>query len=143
MGKLVGKIVITNLPPRRGVIVSVAFFRVPRADAPAPFNGDPAGDLVTDKVELLNDVHLEREKADSSLEEDFELDRPDGFYYLQVRAILFRTQGESGRTFAQAEQFFFGRRSLAIPCERVTLPVEWPQIPLESLHHYGTVRPAR
>jgi hypothetical protein len=25
----------------------------------------------------------------------------------------------------------------------VTLPVEWPQIPLESLHHYGTVRPAR
>ena len=25
--------------------------------------------------------------------------------------------------------------------ENVTLPVEWPQIPLEDLHHYGTVSP--
>jgi len=141
MGNVVGKVVITNLPPRRGVIVSLAFFQVPGADSPAPYDGDPAGDRVTDQAELLNDVHLEHARADASLEQEFEVDRPEGFYYLQVRVILVRTQG--GKTFAQAEQFFFGRRCLVVPCDGVTLPVVWPDTPLEELHRYGTVQPTK
>jgi hypothetical protein len=94
-----------------------------------------------DEAEVVKDVHLEQGRTETSVEQDFEVDRPDGFYYLQVRAILFRTQG--GKTFAQAEQFFFRRRSLVVPCEGVTLPVVWPDISLEDLHHYGTVRPSK
>jgi hypothetical protein len=96
---------------------------------------------VTDQAQILNDVHLEQARADTSVERAFELDRPDGFYYLQVRVILFRAQG--GKTSAQAEQFFFGKRCLVVPCDGVTLPVVWPEIPLEDLRHYGTVRPAK
>lgn len=136
-----GTVFITNLPPRRGMIVSLAFFRVPGATSPAPHDGDPASEHVTDTAELLNDVHLERERAEVSVEQAFELTRPEGFYYLQVRVLLFRTQ--AGKTFAQAEQFFFGRRPLAVPCEGVTLPVAWPDLALEDLHHQGTVRPGK
>ena len=44
---------------------------------------------------------------------------------------------------AQAEQFFFARRPLPVPCEGVTLPVVWPDIPLNDLQHHGTVLPAK
>ena len=141
MGNVVGKVVVTNLPPRRGVIVSLAFFRVPDAGSPAPHGGEPTSEQVTDEAQLLNDVHLEREKTDASVEQEFDVDRPAGFYYLQVRVILFRAQ--AGKTFAQAEQFFFGKRPLPVPCEGVTLPVAWPDLPLDDLHHHGTVRPAK
>ena len=80
-------------------------------------------------------------RADASVEQEFEVERSEGFYYLQVRVMLFRAQ--AGKTFAQAEQFFFVRRFLSVPCDRVTLPVVWPDIPLNDLQHHGTVRPAK
>ncbi|MBM3459959.1 MAG: hypothetical protein FJX77_15670 [Armatimonadetes bacterium] len=72
------------------------------------------------------------------------VERPAGFYFLQVRVILIRTQ--AGKAIAQAEQFFFGRQPLSLteePLGRVTLPVAWPQIPLEELGIYGVVEPRR
>jgi hypothetical protein len=61
---------------------------------------------------------------------------------VQVRAILFRTQ--AGKVFAQAEQFFFGRRPVQVgsqPEGTRMLPVSWPTQALEDLEHHGTVSP--
>jgi hypothetical protein len=59
-----------------------------------------------------------------------------------VRAILFRS--EESKAFAQAEQFFYGRRPVKISPDlecALTLPVVWPGLALKELHHYGTVSP--
>ncbi len=66
------------------------------------------------------------------------------FRLLQVRNRMARTQ--AGKMFAQAEQFFFTRRPLPLseqPMGRITLPVHWPQLPLEELGAYGVVEPRR
>ena len=66
---------------------------------------------------------------------------PAGHYYIQLRFILYRYK--DGKAYAQAEQFFFGRRALPLldDISGLTLPVEWPSIPLEELGSYGTVKP--
>ena len=72
----------------------------------------------------------------------FVVERPRGFYFLQVRVILFLTQAD--KVFAQAEEFFFARRPIPLTGEslgQVTLPVQWPQLPLEELGTYGVVEP--
>jgi hypothetical protein len=59
-----------------------------------------------------------------------------------VRAILFRIR--AGKVFAQVEPFFFARRPLPLTEEligHVTLPVQWPQIPVEELGTYGVFEP--
>jgi hypothetical protein len=142
MTKLEGTIAIRGLPPHRGVIVNLCFFPVGAADAPAPYGGNPPGEAVTDNHEVAKQVDLHTELSQAAYDLPFFVERPTGFYYLQVRAILFRTQ--SGKVFAQAEQFFFARRPLAVTGERLghlTLPVPWPQIPLEELGTYGVIQP--
>lgn len=142
MATLQGIIAVTGLPPHRGLIVSLCFFPVASGDVPAPYGGDPPAEAVTDSHEVANQVDLHTESSLPGYDLPFAAERPAGFYYLQVRAILFRTQ--AGKVFAQAEQFFFTRRPLALteqPLGRVTLPVEWPQIPLEELGSYGVVEP--
>lgn len=141
MAKLIGKVCLTNLPPRTGVLVNLAFFRVSQEVDPAPFDSDPPPDRVTDVEELVDDVHLETEKCDRSLEWKFEIERSVGFYYLQLSVVLFRSQ--NGRKFAQSEQFFFRRRPISLPAEGVILGVPWPEVPLEKLHRYGTVNPRK
>src|SRR5262249_53282714 len=138
MAKLEGAIAVTGLPPHRGLIVNLCFFPVEAADAPAPYGGDPPGEAVTDSHEGAKQVDLNPESSQSAYDLPFAVERPAGFYYLQVRAILFRTQ--AGKVFAQAEQFFFARRPLPLteePLGLVTLPVQWPSIPLEELGAYG------
>ena len=61
---------------------------------------------------------------------------------MQLRVILLREQ--SGKMFAQAEQFFFGRRTVQLVADEttsLTLPITWPAIPLKDLPRYGTVSP--
>jgi hypothetical protein len=99
---------------------------------------------VTDSHEVVKQVDLDTELSQSAYDLPFVVERRAGFYYLQVRAILFRTQG--GKVFAQAEQFFFARRPLPLTEESlgaVTLPVQWPEIPLEELGTYGIVKPRK
>ena len=79
---------------------------------PAPYGGDPPAEAVTDCHEVANQVDLHTESSQAAYDLPFAVERPAGFYYLQVRAILFRTQ--AGKVFAQAEQFFFARRPLPL-----------------------------
>lgn len=140
MEKLEGTIAVTGLPPHRGLIVSLCFYPVEAPDAPAPYGGDPPAEAAVDCHEIVNQVDLDTETAQGTYELPFHLTRPAGFYYLQVRAILFRAQ--AGKVFAQAEQFFFGRRPVHVAPAlegTLTLPVAWPTLALEELHHHGTV----
>jgi hypothetical protein len=144
MAKLEGTISIAGLPPHRGLIVNLCFFPVKAADAPAPHGGDPPAEAVTDSHEVANQVDLHTESSQTSYDLPFAVERPAGHYYLQVRAILFRTK--TGKVFAQAEQFFFARRPLSLteePLGHVTLPVHWPQMPLEELGTYGVAEPRK
>lgn len=142
MDRLDGTVSITGLPPHRGLILSVCFYRALTADAPPPHGGDPPAEAATDCHQVVKQVDLDRESSQAAYELPFSAQRSAGYYYLQVRAILFRTQG--GKVFAQAEQFFYGRRPVEIPqraAERLILPVSWPATPLDELHHYGTLEP--
>src|SRR5689334_1550695 len=115
MAKLEGTIAVTGLPPHRGLIVSLCFFPVAAADTLPPYGGDPPAEAVTDCHGVFNQVDLDTELSQSVWNLSFVVERPPGFYYLQVRAILFRTQ--AGKVFAQAEQFFFTRRPLPLTGE--------------------------
>lgn len=142
MATLQGTVVVTRLPPHRGLIVNVCFYGVDAEDAPAPFDGDPPAEAATNCEQIFKQVDLFTESKQSSYDLPFRIDRPAGFYYLQVRAILFRTQ-ERG-VFGQVEPFFFGRWPATVgaePQEDLTLAVEWPSTPLEDLHVYGTMSP--
>jgi hypothetical protein len=144
MARFEGTIAVAGLPPHRGLIVSLCFFRVGAAADPAPYGGDPPGEAVTDCHEVFKQVDLNTESPQAAYDLALAVERPAGIYYLQVRAILFRTQAD--KVFAQAEQFFFARRPLPLteqPLGQVTLPVQWPQIPLEELGSYGVVEPRR
>src|SRR5439155_11742658 len=72
----------------------------------------------------------------------FGIERSPGYYYVQLRVMLFRVR--AGNVFAQLEPFFFARRPLHIAPEPeglATFPVSWPTEPLEALHHYATLSP--
>lgn len=140
MPTLEGTVALAGLPPHRGLIVNLCFFPVPSADTPAPFGGDPPTDAVTDCHQVIKQADLNTEVDQLAYDLPFTIQRPAGFYYLQVRVILFRAQ--AGKMFAQAEQFFFARRPLPLidqPPGRVTLPVQWPQIPLDELGTDGVI----
>lgn len=144
MSRLAGTIALAGLPPHRGLILNLCFFAVNGPDAPAPYNGDPPAEAATDCDKVLEQVELDNESQETTFDHRFAVERPPGYYYLQVRAILLRTR--DGKVFAQAEQFFFARQSVQVggePEGGLTLPVSWPTEPLETLHHYGTLRPQR
>jgi len=136
-----GEIEIDKLPPHFGLTVSLAFFPVTGPDALPPYDGDPPPDAVTDCPDLYNQVDLDTEIVESVRTIPFSIEHASGHYYLQLRTLLYRQQ--DGKVFVQAEQFFFGRRPLALldDLPSVVLPVEWPSIPLDELGHYGTVEP--
>ena len=136
-----GQIKIDKLPPHYGLVVSLAFFPVDSPNAAVPFDGDPPVDAVTDCWELYNIVDLDTQRDEQSASIPFSINCPAGYYYLQLRTLLYRKQ--DGKVFAQAEQFFFSRRPLELLADipAVTLPVEWPSIAIDDLEHYGTITP--
>ncbi len=136
-----GQVVIDNLPPHFGLSVRLAFFPVAGPAAAPPFDGDPPAEAVTDCPELYNEVDLDHELDETSRSIPFSIRHPSGHYYIQLRTLLYRKQ--DGKVFAQAEQFYFSRRPLALldDLPAVTLPIEWPSIPLDELGHYGTIEP--
>jgi hypothetical protein len=143
MSKFEGAISATGLPPHRGLIVNLCFYAVPGPDAPVPYNGDPPAGAATDCEQVFEEVDLDKESQQTTFEHHFSIERQPGYYYVQVRIILFRRR-ENGSMVAQAEQFFFARRPFHIdsePDSRITFPVAWPAIPLETLHHYDTITP--
>ena len=143
MKTLAGKIALHNLPPHRGLSVNIAFFPVQDDKAPKPFGGDPPGDAIKDTETVFEAVDLANEITVSTRDIPFSLSRPPGYYYIQLRFILYRIQ--DGKAYAQAEQFFFGKRTLPLfdNISGITLPVEWPPIPLKELGAYGTIQPTK
>lgn len=142
MPKFEGAISITCLPANNGIIVNLCFFPVASPDAPVPFNGDPPTESATDCEKIFERVDLDKESQETNFEHHFSIERLPGYYFVQLRVLLFRKQ--NGKVIAQAEQFFFARRPVHIPTQlegNVTLPVSWPPEPLEELHHYGTFTP--
>jgi len=145
MSNLEGKIIISDLPPHRGLIASICFFGVAESSAPVPYDGDPPTQAATDCDTVYEEVDLNTESSEPSVEVPFAVERAPGYWYIQLRAILFR-KNVDGKMWAQSEQFFFGRRPLHIDSEYVSglvLPVTWPSIKIEDLHHYGTLHPTR
>ena len=55
---------------------------------------------MTDCHEVFKQVDLHAESSQAAYDLPLTVERPAGFYYLQVRAILFRTQAD--KVFAQA-----------------------------------------
>lgn len=142
MAWLEGTITITGLPPHRGLIINLCFFAVTSADSPPPHNGDPPAEAATDSDKVFEQVALDHESHEATFEHRFGIERSPGFYYVQLRVILFRSR--DGKVLAQAEQFFFACRPVQIASEAigdVVFPVSWPTEPLEALHHYGTISP--
>jgi len=144
MAAFQGTIAISDMPPHRGIIVNLCFFSVPEVDASPPYDGDPPAEKATDCQEVLHDVHPDEERSEAGRECSFSLQRDEGYYFIQIRVILFR-QNE-GRLLAQAEQFFFRRRPLVVSAAyspAVTFPIRWPDTDLGELHHYGTIAPRK
>jgi len=69
-----------------------------------PLWGDPPAEAATDTHPIAERVDFDNESVESAYDLPFEVERPPGHYYLQVRAILFRLR--TGQVIAQAEQFF-------------------------------------
>jgi hypothetical protein len=141
MAHLEGSIVLSDLPPHGGLIVRLCLFPVEGPDSAPPFEGDPPPEAATDCIDVYEQVDLGAESSQSEYSLTFAAERPEGHYYLQVRAILFRM--EAGKVFAQTEQFFFAHRPLPVPPPGVpSLPVRWPSDSIAELDHHGTVHPS-
>ena len=143
MPTLAGAVSISALPPNKGLIVDLCFFEVDGPDSAAPHDGDPPTDAVTDCTTVFHHVDLDADEIDASeFEHAFVIQRPKGYYFVQLRATLFRSH--NGEMAAQAEQFFFTQRPLHISSESegyVTFPVSWPPLGVDQLHYHGTVEP--
>src|SRR5205807_1493132 len=99
MARMKGTISITGLPPHRGLIVNLCFFAVAGPDVPAPYNGDPPAKAATDCDKVFEQVDLDKESQETAFQHDFDIERSPGYYYVQLRVILF--QNRDGKVFAQ------------------------------------------
>src|SRR5262249_14573589 len=139
MPKLTGKIATDGLPPHHGLVVHLCFFPVTTADAPEPRPLDPAG--WPDHTEVARHVYPHTESSQTVYDLPFAVERPAGFYYLQVHASLLRTH--EGKMCAQVEQFIFGGDNgpLALIDGSISLPISWPSTSLNELDSLGVAMP--
>ena len=141
-GELNGTIEISDLPPFKGYSISISLFPVKKAESPPPYEGDPPLTAIKDEETIAKKVHFEREDKTGSIQAEFCLHRPVGWYYVQINTILYREHAT--KMFAQVDRFFFRKRPLEITLgeeQHLTLPVSWPPIRIEELEHYGTIKP--
>jgi hypothetical protein len=75
MAKLEGTLSVAGLPPHRGLIVSLCFFRVAAATDPAPYGGDPPAEAATDAHEVFKQVDLNAESSQSAYDLPFAVKR--------------------------------------------------------------------
>ena len=140
MGRVDGMVLLTGLPPHRGLMMHLHFYRVESAVTPPPYNGEPPAEAAIDGHEIVTRIHLDTEVQTTSDEVSFCVELPAGFYYPEVRAILLRSGIPS--VFAQSEGFFYSRRSIEVPehgVVQIRLPAAWPQVPMDELHYFGTI----
>ncbi len=95
MGRIKGTISISGLPPHCGLILNVCFYKVSGFEAPPPHGGAPPASAAADIHPVSEDVHLEEESKQATLEKPFELEHEAGYFYVEVRPILFRERNGS------------------------------------------------
>jgi hypothetical protein len=137
-GVVSGEVSLINLPSHKMYSVSVTFFPVASASSMPPFDADPPVDEWRDTVS----VKEAEESDDKPLW--FTAQRPLGHYYLGVSVIAYMERG--GRLFAQVERFFPMKRPCHVQARveaNVALGATWPDVPFESLSHYGTMYPKK
>lgn len=142
MSRLAGAVLLSRLPEHCGLMVNLTLYPVASADALPPYDGDPPANAPAVRFEICKDMDLDKVSNEAAREIPFEVDAPNGFHYLEVRTILMRPMKKE--FFAQVEPFFFKKRPLHIrePMQgSLTLPLVWPDIPLEDLHRYAEVKP--
>jgi hypothetical protein len=142
MVRLSGRVSIADLPPHRGIVLNLCLFKVSGTNAKPPFGSDPPAEAVTDCHKVAESLHINEESKQPSFEQTFAIKHSPGYYYLQVRALLFRER--EGSLFCQAEQFFFSKKPVWIfheAEEETVLSIAWPKRALEELHYYGTMTP--
>ena len=96
---LSGHIALSNLPPHRGLIVSLAFFEVASMLADPPYDGDPPSEAITDYIGLYEVVDLDCEVTETVQNIPFVIEHTAGYFFLQIRATLFRVK--NSRILAQ------------------------------------------
>jgi hypothetical protein len=111
-------------------------FEVSSIDSPVPYEGLPPSEAYTEQVSI-------KEAADPAKGVlNFNLTRPSGFYYLDIGVIAYFEAQE--KVYAQVEHFFPLVKATEVQrnseCQ-VALRPEWPNIPMEDLGTYGTIRP--
>src|SRR5581483_6535020 len=94
-GKIEGVISLAGLPPHRGLILNLVFYEVGGPDAPPPHDGRPPAEAAKDVVNVLDDVNVDAESTVGVREQKFALEHPTGWFYVEVRAVLFRKRGEN------------------------------------------------
>jgi len=142
MAKVTGSVSVADLPPHLGIMASLCFFEVsgPEDARPDPESLPPEE---SDDVHLLaKEVDLEKTARRVAFIKPFEIEHKPGFFYIQLRVVLFRDSGKG--VVAQVEPFFFNRRPLHVeesPQPPVLFSVSWPPTPLDRLHRHGRIRP--
>ena len=135
-GRVKGTVEIVGLPECKMFSVSLCFFEVLSLDSPAPFDGMPPAHAYSDEVSLKE----AEEVMDGAL--TFVLSRPSGFYFLDVGVIAYFEKAD--KFYAQVEHFFPLERAIEVKrnVESVfKLTPKWPDIPLDELESYGTMKP--
>jgi hypothetical protein len=82
VGRLDGMVLLTGLPPHRGLMMHLHFYRVESVATPPPYNGEPPAEAAVDGHEIVTRIHLDTELQETSDEVSFSVERPAGFYYL-------------------------------------------------------------
>src|SRR5262245_34993555 len=135
-GELSGTVKIGNVPPFLGHSMSLSLFGVSGPDSPPPFDGVAPPEARQDEADLGQVHHFDREDTTGNLEVSFQLQRPAGWYYLQLNVILYRK--EAGKMYAQVERFPLIKRPVEFPPggQDILLPIPWPAIPIEDMGLY-------
>ena len=135
-GIISGELVLVGMPQCKMFSATVHFFSVRSGMDPLPYDGNPPPSAYRDEFS----VREAEDPSDKPLR--FSIRKPAGFYHIDVGVIAYREV--DGKMFAQVEHFF----PLERPCEvsageekTVVLQVRWPDVPLEELHHHGTIYP--
>jgi hypothetical protein len=135
-GTLTGELVLADMPECKMLSATVHFFQARTRLDSLPYEGNPP------PTAYHNEVSIREAEDPSDKPLRFSVSKAAGFYHIDVGVIAYREV--NGRMFAQVEHFF----PLEHPCEiqageerMVVLRVRWPNVPLEELHHYGTVFP--
>ena len=130
--RVTGKIQFADLPPHRGLIVSLMFFEVSGPTSDPPMALFAKGSETMHRWQVFKQVDL---CVDSYSFKDvpFQIDHSRGYFYLLVSAIL--VQLHNGTAVAQVEAFPFHQRPLPLieDLPSVTLPIRWRETTLENV----------